>query len=343
MERAPVLLARGISQEGGLFMNYFGAMSGAEMLMLIGDLRKRLRVPSKCTIDADDDYDFHEDTTYGDLSSRVVCRIGIGNIDPHKEYEMGEAMVPIVGMCHEVCGHAAQRMHEFRKKTDLSKILALNYYAGQASPEYYAGSDNYWHQPQEIAAQYAGIKAVFGYLFNQFGLVEANRMICSYVNYRISLQSEFVRRDNPNYRYHSVSSILSDFNRAFTASVTRHREYDLKQNAYDDLHAYAFASRNQSYLSEVSHCKNGLLQDAMMSYAYFSVTDHGIRFVPALQGISFMDDYDFDIDLSKFRKMAKKRKSLEINQNELRLQELDDYIGNMIVYGDTVDQMEQEK
>lgn len=55
------------------------------------------------------------------------------------EFELGVAMVPVVGAFHEICGHGGQMLREFHKDTPLSRVLAANYCACKGSPYYRSG------------------------------------------------------------------------------------------------------------------------------------------------------------------------------------------------------------
>ena len=97
------------------------------------------------------------------------------------EFELGRAMIPVVGLFHEVCGHGGQIRNEFEKSTPLSQVLALNYYACRSSVYYYDNGDTnfseqYRWQPNEIAAQYMGIKSARTYLSSVYGHPHKNRV-----------------------------------------------------------------------------------------------------------------------------------------------------------------------
>lgn len=61
---------------------------------------------------------------------------------PKTDLPVGQAMVPLVNLFHEVCGHGGQFYREFEKQTLLSLSLALNHYACKSSACYYGINDD---------------------------------------------------------------------------------------------------------------------------------------------------------------------------------------------------------
>lgn len=169
-------------------------------------------------------------------------------------------------------------MKQFQKTDDLSKVLALNYYACSGSGYYYEGSDGsqYWKQPYEIAAQYMGIKSAYKYLELQCGSDEANDLICGYVNLRVEMDSEFVHPKKP---YSDVESILRDFNHEFRKQVHAHRQYDARgcRKYHDSLADCMKRYRDNSFVTKVSNLRDGLFQDAILAAAYIDVEDYNGR------------------------------------------------------------------
>lgn len=147
--------------------------------------------------------------------------------DPDKMFELGEAMIPIVGAFHEVCGHGGQILNEFQKDTPLSRVLAANHYACKGSPYYYNGfvdgSDRYKRQPTEIAAQYAGIREARSYLIyaNPKGLEKdediakfADMAIVAYQKTRMKRNSALTGK-GPLEKCGEFEDILLDLNKRF--------------------------------------------------------------------------------------------------------------------------------
>lgn len=203
----------------------------------------------------------HEDKDY--VQEFVV---GIGGLTLDSKYPLGEAMVPVVNLFHEVIGHGGQTDREFNRQTSLSKVLALNHYACKGSEYYYENfgafqSDQYWNQPHEIAAQYAGIKAAHTYLSDLWGEDSATEAICAYERFRQENRCAFLPT---NVSYSNVDDILEGLNQRFQDCVFAHRHYQWSESRefpIDSIRSLAAAKRDSRYVTSVETCKNGLKQD----------------------------------------------------------------------------------
>lgn len=199
--------------------------------------------------------------------------------DLNKDWPVEQAMIPIVGLFHEVCGHGGQIKREFGKDTELSKVLALNHYACKCSNNYYGIVDGdvtrqYYSQPKEIAAQYMGIKCAYKFLSQEYSESEANDMLCKYVNYRMVNDSECIATGK---QYESVDDVLFDFDKEFKKQVYAHRKYALNDN-YDMLALYLKSRDLGSKLKvRVASCQDGMKQDWMMASVYLAETDKNDR------------------------------------------------------------------
>lgn len=230
---------------------------------------------------------------------------------PDTEFPVDQALVPVVGLFHEVCGHGSQICCEFQKSTPLSRVLALNYYACYGSDAYYGWSENgptdaYYRQPYEIAAQYMGIKCAYSYLSGRYGEANANDMMCSYVNYRIANDSEFV---GSKREYKRVEDVLSDFDTMFQKRVFEHRYYNSRVNQGDELFRYAKKVGSAKFLSRVAGCQDGLKQDLMMTSVYIALNDddHKIKTLPAFRDVDLSVGHAFFIGTAPMRPKPKRR------------------------------------
>lgn len=267
-------------------------LSGRAVHSLLLDVKDKYGGPS-------DLVDFDETMTMrrgGFDSDGYTCEISVGVRelveDPGREYPVGEAMIPVVGLFHEVCGHGGQVTCEFRKDTYLSRVLALNYYACRGSAEYYGDDmvdvdDRYYHQPYEIAAQYVGIKCAFEYLSGVFGREDANHMLCEYVACRVENESEFIR---PRRELRSVDEILDALDVEFRRRAFAHRAYDpsTPRAEGDALHAAFNPRAAATFGRDVARCGNGVKQDLMMAAAYVSRYDYDnrVRTLPVFADVS---------------------------------------------------------
>lgn len=206
------------------------------------------------------------------------------------EFELGVAMVPVVGAFHEICGHGGQMLREFHKDTPLSRVLAANYCACKGSPYYYDrcrnGSDEYKQHPHEIAAQYVGIRETASYLAHAYGEDFAERAILEYQKVRIASGSALTGVDK---EYKDVGEILSDLDKRFYKAVTEHHPYDVSKifkddndseeekeekemgfwlSRQDDIFSYARRKKDFGYVRRVENGRNGMRQDIQMAFAH---------------------------------------------------------------------------
>lgn len=100
-------------------------------------------------------------------------------------------------------------------------------------------------------------------------------MLWSYVNYRVSKNSEFISPDKP---YVSVSDILDDFDKTFRKCVLAHREYDYSKDygpGYaSELCLYAREKQDVKCVSRMESCPNGMKQDWIAAAIYLERNDH---------------------------------------------------------------------
>lgn len=208
-----------------------------------------------------------------------------------------EAMLPIVALFHEVCGHGGQLKYEFNKQTDLSRILAMNYFACKGSSEYYNGcaapyefTRQYKSQPHEIAAQYAGLRSAMTFLSRELGAERAGAMLTAYVNDRSRIGYEFV-----DGQYRNMDEIETAFNKAFTKAADRHRIYRSDTpDRCDSFHVCIskFGVQQSKVTGKVVDVMNrwsGLKQDFAAATMYLHMNDWNMRLFerPVFEGIDF--------------------------------------------------------
>lgn len=234
-------------------------MTGGQVYNIMGEAAKFLLAESEGDIVLDSDFScgsgkMIESKLYG--RQFIIGTKGLeGSRMPLPNHK---AMLPVVALFHEVCGHGGQLKYEFAKNTDLSRVLALNRYACYSSSLYYDGNARpgeftrrYARQPHEIAAQYMGLKAAQAYLPRAlknipslssriFGRREtdeelakrADGMLLDYVNYRVSIGSEFIHRKKP---YENMSEVFNDFECKFLECYDAHRDYDPDEDVYSPI------------------------------------------------------------------------------------------------------------
>ena len=234
---------------------------------------------------------------FGFYGNYLDVRIGVSEFDQFPDVEFSDAEVTsgVVSLFHEICGHGIQVTREFDKDTPLSQVLALSHYACEGSAYYYGVDDSgyphnrYFKHPHEIAAQYAGIYMADKFLSDMYGKERADRMVCNYVNDRISKESEFVFRK----KYDSVSDILSDFDKTFQSSAKKHREYVFEKDKGSDLVQYAKEKNDIRFLTRMQSCSDGIHQDWIMASAHLALndTDFSVRSKPVFRKINMDPAY----------------------------------------------------
>lgn len=300
-------------------------MKGRDILELVRLVKFRIYDETGYDVLLRDD----ESKFYGNTDDYVYyCEPKIGIKDfkghPDVDFPLEFVAMPVVNMCHEVYGHCTQVDKQFERASPMNRVLALSHYACQSSAHYYGTYgdgrvyDRYFKHPHEIASQYAGIRMADRFLTEIYDQDTANDMLCSYVNYRVSKDSEFVSPDKP---YVSVSDILDDFDKAFRKCALAHREYDYNKDygpGYaSELCLYAKERQDPKYVSRMEHCQNGMKQDWIAASIYLARNDHNhlIRSKPVFSGM----DMDPDRAVAVMKKPVKPMPS----RQELLLRNID--------------------
>lgn len=278
-------------------------MRGMDVLRILNNVKRMTEERGFPPVDLDSDMSILEGSTNNDGQIVHSFMTGVQELKESldKEFELGEAMVPIIGAFHEVCGHGGQILNEFQKDTPLSRVLAANHYACKGSPYYYNGfvdgSDRYKRQPTEIAAQYAGIREARSYLIyaNPKGLERdediakfADTAIVAYQRTRMKWRSAFTGK-GPLEKCGEFEDILLDLNKRFYDCVFARREYDalsrlkdpkcpadVRHGIYQDaIFKYAVLQGTDAsvsgIVSRVSACRTGMQQDNMLAFAYLQI------------------------------------------------------------------------
>ena len=214
--------------------------------------------------------------------------MGIGGLDDGASYDFGHSMQAVVGIFHEACGHASQARTEFNTVTDLGQVLALNHYACKASSSYYGVRDvrtsrgmhtkvtsQYFNQPNEIAAEYMGVKTAHAFLSYVFGPDVSNHMLCEYERYRESIGSSCLQKGT---RFDSVDEMLELYDDAFRRNCVAKKSYGTVFNPVheDDIIIQNYNSRSaKRYVAEVRDSDTGLRQDAILASMYARYGNNG--------------------------------------------------------------------
>lgn len=232
------------------------------------------------TIKRDNNMSVLEDSTVYDGYLKPVFFIGTKELTCNADdvVPVGKALLPVVGLCHEVFGHGDQITHEFKRESDLSTMLAANYYACYGSPSYYGfNPDNspwkqYYKQPHEIAAQYMGLKMADVFLSQLYGKERSFEMLKAVVDYRIECQSEFITSTNG---CKSMDDLLDRFDKAYKKREFEHRQYNPSQAGPDALNGYVSRTGKASAYTILQFCQNGCAQDVMLASVCLSENNFG--------------------------------------------------------------------
>lgn len=302
-------------------------MKGYEVIDLLYTIKRKLDIPFGEII-VDDTFSIYECETDKEIG-KYIFKIGTRELEQSRtaEFLIEDAMHPVIGLFHEVYGHGGQQHYEFQKDTSLSEILALNHYACHSSWNYYGFpegkiEDQYFKQPHEIAAQYVGIFYAYQFLSKEYSERDANEMICSYVNGRIKINSEFIEGKK---EYKKVQAVLEDMDETFRRSIFKHRNYEHSRENPDLLVAFSDLIQNQGLITRVEKCVNGLKQDHMMAAVYMKYKDVSglLRRQPACRMIDFYSAFRIFQQPIKPKPDVSKITLQELVREDLRLTEKD--------------------
>lgn len=262
---------------------------------------------------------FESSTKTDDYMKNISIDIGTKGLNTDEEYSDYEAMIPIVGIFHEIA-HASQIHDRFKKSDKLSKVLAVNYLAGQCSREYYYGPNlqNYYKQSYEIAAQFVGLHMAQSFCSYRFGNETAEKLIINYVNNRIEADSGYIKFKH-NKPYTSLEDIYDAFDEAFVKSTTQHRKFDAKRanNGFDTYSDY-IRSHDISNMFYLSNFASGLRQDVILSAIYVAevdVNDVLKNNVPAIENITVSDSLNPLHNISWIKPTKQELKLIELIQD----------------------------
>lgn len=257
-------------------------MTGATVYDLIFDAADFLRTAAPDVINLDKKASPSCGKTVDDAYGVPQFYIGVSGLKgSDEELSDYEAMIPIIGLFHEVCGHGGQLKYEFSKATDVSKILAVNHYACKSSGIYYDGNalegdftKQYASQPSEIAAQYMALKSARSYLPRVFGEDRTDELLLTYVNGRINTGSEFIIG-----KYSNMDDVLNAFDKQFCKCADKHRKYSYTDDPLGPImnrvREHKCDSRCGITLNQamfVGVCPSGFKQDLMMCASFLA--DH---------------------------------------------------------------------
>lgn len=228
--------------------------------------------------------------TYDHYGQTDAIIIGTKQIDETQPLKYSDLTTTLVALYHEV-GHARQVNYEFKKKSDLSTILALNHYARKCSSAYYdvdnLDEGNYSTHTSEIAAQYYGLQMTYRQLSKNIDSESANQLICDYINNEVASNFIPVDKNNP---YTNVQDIFDKYNDVFNENIYKHREFKPNKHVND---VYNCSGNNLTTLQLQAPTTSGLRQDAILAGIYIEKSSEKEYFdtgvAEALNNIPFDD------------------------------------------------------
>lgn len=194
----------------------------------------------------------------------------------------------------------------FHQNTEEACYLTMRYFAEYENQNY--ADRNYWMNPCEIDAQYAGMMQAHQYCEAQFGHDEAERLLCNYQNTRIrngkKANGLFHRHRKPDYLdfqngkpYESSDEIFDAMDVELEKSFHAHRIYDVKVAAKNSLQnrsvlffqKKARETSKLDYLKCFTSCQDGYLQDKMLTAIFLSNPEYHKYYQSRFESIADMD------------------------------------------------------
>ena len=194
-----------------------------------------------------------EGNTYSDIDEvKQVC-IGLQELDSAKPTNIVDANIftkVIVAIYHENA-HVKQCLDNFQQTDDKSKSIALSHFASQGLSEYH--NQTYFHQPNEIQAEYYGVLNGYKQLLKLTKDPElSNQLICKYTNDRYDNNVSFLSRND----YIDVKDIFSDFRELFKKECRKHKDFNAEE-------CITNSDANKSLLKLIQNTQNGNVQNAI--------------------------------------------------------------------------------
>lgn len=197
------------------------------------------------------------------------------------------AMLPVMTLLHEVCGHGGQFKYTFQNDTPISRVLALNDFACRSSLLYYRGPNfegdetqftpQYSRQPIELAAEYMALKAAHDYLSTAYSEETSERMLLAYVNTRGKAKVSFIPKMDD---YEHLEDVFQAFENNFEKCINKTRRYNdeddpegplqTEHKKYNRIKAILHPEElSEEQLEVFRDCELGTHQDLMMCSAFY--------------------------------------------------------------------------
>lgn len=265
-------------------------MTGRETVELLDAARFALSDIANGRITFDPKLSAGDGITYNALDGTQEYVIGIKGINTNEQkLDDHIAMLPVIALFHEICGHGGQFKYEFQKDTPLSRALALNDFACRCSQLYYYGPNydknknepqftaQYSRQPFELAAQYMAIKATHNYLSAAYNEKTSEKMLLAYVNARGKAKVSFIPKMGD---YEHLEDVFQAFENNFEKCINKTRRYDdeddpdgpiqTERKKYNRIKAILRPEGlSEEQLEVFRNCELGTHQDLMMCSAFY--------------------------------------------------------------------------
>lgn len=253
----------------------------------------------------------------------MVHKIGIKELfENHRGlFSVHEALMPTVACFHEACGHGGQWKNEAMKTEPLSKVLILNDLACRSSHQFYGvdrtytvPTSQYFEQPHEIAAQYMALKMAQKFLAIVYGDDKADKLLCEYVNIRISTENEYIKVPEdyemeiqpdgrkpfmkPTEPFTSMSQVYDQFQKTFVHQIFIPAEYNATKDSVDFVNMYIKTKnwpwkRNEIRM-QINEIDDRLTQTYVLAGIWLKQHEYGrwIKQLPVFEDMKFPRDIE---------------------------------------------------
>jgi len=191
--------------------------------------------------------------TVSSINDVEVVYIGASEIydaNPDSNVDVNCFVKTLVAMHHEK-EHVNQIVNDCYLDNNTVKSVALSSYSAYCYPEYHKRT--YFHQPNEIQAEYYGVLNGYKQLLNLTRDPElSNQLICEYTNDRYDNNVSFLSRND----YTDVKDIFSDFRELFKKECRKHKDFNAEECIVN-------SDADKSLLKLIQNTQNGNVQNAI--------------------------------------------------------------------------------
>ena len=183
-----------------------------------------------------------------------------------KPISMETTVRGIAAFYHEACGHGLQNFELVKSKTPLGMTVGLFDIASTASRVFYgvedvqgneAWTNQYYTNPIEIEADYAGWYMADQFLTEKFDAKISNKLCCDGIN-----STGWTYGSGRTTYYTDIGQFFNNMEKEFVKSVIQHRRYEpaLDFTGFDPVSWCAEYEDRPDLPKKIGRVKNGLQQ-----------------------------------------------------------------------------------